>query len=468
MAAPFVRQAHQSSMDSLTATQTYEIYLPHLSLAGNALFACIEANSSDTISSITDDQSNANWAQIDTQSSGQSGHTWLCTNIAANTQKITITLNASDQFVQVIVGEISGLSTAAVASAVSGHNSATSITSTSISAGALGNASGDMLIQFAYDTSQVEGITFTAGTGWTLLSAQKLTGFVCQYKIATGANETASLTRSAGTRTYNTMAFAVSADSSKGDGTQTAPFIRFQQDHYATPGHAAGFNLQFPSQGDCIFADLWQGDSAKSVSSVSDSINGSWPAAIKTANVTNGQIEAWSAGHCSTSTAMTATVTYSAAISAAASGMMIFKDIVGSASSAIGASASNTGNQTSASSPFNVASVSITPTAVNSLVMGNIIINSHCVAGLTGSNFYAGIAVSPDFDGGDQDLFDCDGSGIYLNGASLGSATFTWTTFNSNASGVGTWGATAVEILVATGTVVSDALQTRAARLAWI
>lgn len=449
---PFIRQAHLGPMNSVgTATATYIAYLQHPTLAGNAVSIKIEANSSDTISSIVDDAPGGSntWAQVDTQSASQSGHVWLATNVKAGTQKFTITLNQVDNFVQILLVEISGVSILAVASALDGATAkATTVTGTTISAGTLANVTGSLLFQFAYDVNQQGALNVTAGSGWTLLAAQKLTGFVCQYKVATGANETASFTRAAGTRTFNTIAFAIKADAAQGDATQTWPFVRFVQSHYAAPGAGPAFALQFPCQGDLLASVIWQGDSAKSVSSVLDSVNGSWPPALTTANVANGQIEGWSAGHCSTSTSLTLTVTYSAAISAAASGIIALLDIVGSNISPIGnLGTGKTGNQTSASTPFNVSTVSITPSATNSLIVAGVIINSHCVAGLTGGpGWNPAIQTSSDFNGGDQDLYDCDGVGTWRNGASLSSGQFTWSTFNSDASGVGTWGAIAFEI----------------------
>ena len=445
---PFVRQAAQGPMNSLTPTSSYIGYLNHTSLAHNAALLFLEANSTDSVNSITDDQTNT-WAQVATQAAGQSGHIWMATNLAANTQKITTVINAADQFVQPLLVEVAGVATTVASTVVVSSTSATSIGGTTISTTALTNSIGDLLFQFAYDTAQTGGVTFTAGSGWTLLSAQKLTGVVCQYKVATGANETPSLTRGAGTRDFNTLAIALKADT-QGSTSQPAPFVRFIQHHYAKPGNGPAFALQFPCQGDCIYADLWQGDSALSVSTVVDSVNSSWPTAIKVANVTNGQIEAWSAGHCSTGTDLTLTVTYSAAISLNASGMMIFKDIVGTSTTAIGNSSSMTGNQTSAVSPFNLSTFTYTPAAQNSVIMSGLIINSHCIAGLNGgSGWNSNLFTSPDFDGGDQDLDDCDGSGNWCNGSNTSASTFTWGTFNSGIGGVGTWGSTLVEILSA-------------------
>ena len=436
-----------------TASDTWVVNLENDTLAGNALILVAQANSGVTFNSVVDNKSNANWAQVITDTSGQSIHGWMCTNVAAGTNQLTITFNQVDGFCQFAVMEVAGLSTAAVASAIDGvAKSATGITTTSIATAALGNASGSFVVQLGFDTGQTGGMAFTAGTGFTLFGAELVAGFCVQTRVASG-NTTPSFTRAAGTATYNTIGFAVLADSSKGDATQNTSgncFVRFTQSSFANVGKGPAFSLQFPSAGDALVCAVWQGDNAKSVSSISDSLNGSWPAAKSTSNVANGQVEVWSPGHCSTGSTMTVTVTYSAAISVAATGIIGLIDILGSASSAIGAVGTNkSGTQ---SSSGNLTTNSITPTGTGSAIINAVIINSHCLTTLTGGAKYTTTSCySPDFDGSDQGYYDCDGISIYMNGTDQSAQSFIWATQN-NTAGVGTWGAVALEILAQPGT----------------
>lgn len=456
MAATGLRQAHQGPMNSITPTSTYVGNLPHPGLGGNCLVLCLEGNSTDLINSVKDDKNNTSWIQANTQTSGQSGHIWIANNILAGTKRITTVINSADQFVQPFFAEFSGISTSA--NTLKSSTSATGITVTTISTTALTNSIGDLLFQFCYDQNTAGGFTFSSGTGWTLISAQKLTGYATQFKVATANNEVPSMSRSAGVGTYNTMAIALKADTSQGDATTTAPFTRFVQHHYASTGLGPSFQLQFPSYGDCVYADLWQGNNANRVSTVIDSINGTWPAKIISTTVTNGNLEAWSVGHCSTNANMTTQVTFVSSIGVAQSGMMIFKDIVGTSTTAIGPSTTKTGNQTVAVAPFNLTTVAYTPSTTNSAIMSAVIINSHTIADLNGgASFIAHLFTSPDFDGSDQDLDDCDGSGMWLNGNSVSASTFTWATFNSSTGGVGTWATTVVEILSASSSAPASA-----------
>ena len=436
-----------------TASNTWVVNLENNTLAGNALILLAQANSGVTFNSVTDNQSNANWAQVITDTLGQSIHGWMCTNVAAGTNQITITFNQVDGFNQFCVMEVAGLTTVAVASAIDGTaQSATGISTTSIATAALGNASGSFVVQLAADSGNTGGMAFTAGSGFTMFGAELVAGFGIQARVASG-NTTPTITRAAGTATFNTIGFAVKADATKGDATQNTAgncFVRFTQTSFANVGKGPGFNLQFPSAGDCLVCAVWQGDNTKSVSSISDSLNSSWPAARTTSNVTNGQVEIWSPGHCSTGSTMTATVTFSSTISTAATGEICLIDILGSASSAIGALGTNKSGTQSVTG--NLTTNSITPTGTGSAIINATVINSHCLTTLTGGTKWTTTSCySPDFDGSDQGYYDCDGIGIYMNGTDQSAQSFIYAV-QHNTAGVGTWGAVALEILAAAGT----------------
>ena len=462
MPSPTVRQGHFSPREdnNLPTENTWICNLPNDTLANNGLVVFLQTNSSDSISSIVAKDStgatvSTNFAQVANAPGGQAGFGWLATGIAAGIRQLIVTISPADQFVQLGAFEIAGLSTLVPASALSVASiNATGITGTTISAGTFsGLTVGDFLLFYGFDEAGGPNSAYTKGSGWTKLGSNRVQGSFIQYKIAGSTSETASFTRAAGAATYDALAIAIKADATKGDATQARPgntFVRYVQGQYAAPGAGAAFGLDFPCIGDCIYADIWQGDSAKSVSSVTDSLSNSWGSARVTRNVTNGQIEAWTPGHCSTSPDLTVTVTYSAVISTAASGMMIFKDVMGTASSAIGASASANGTQSSAGNlTTSGGSFPISPTGTGSVVMTAVILNSHAVNLLNGgTKWLSDICTYPSADGSDQQLYDCDGSGHYYNGSDLSSQTPVWATQN-NTAGVGTWGATALELLAA-------------------
>lgn len=463
MPSPAIRLVNSSSFESTQNDSTWVVNAQRDSLAANCYVILAQANAGRSFTA-ADNKTNANWRTAGTLSSGQSAHILTCTNVAAGTNQVTLTEDLSDTFNSFCLLEIAGVSTASGASSQRGsaatRNGVSTASTTLNTTAALTNSVGDILIMAVFDVNQNGGCTFTPGSGWTLLATNIIHGMAIAWKVATSINETPTMTRSAGTQTYNVIAIALIPDNTKGDATQNVagsnvfPWAIMHQ--YNAPGAGPGINFQFPCKGNCVTAVIWNGTgtpSPISVSSITDStsantwaIPGSGGTQAKV-SVTNGTIELWTPGATTTSATMTGTITFSAAIALNAGGLTVFTDWLGANSSPVGAS--NHASGTSSTNVTTLATVSITPTAQFSTSITGAIINSHCVSGYTGTGMHFPIFTDPAADGGEHSLEDDDGVGMYENGSSTASTAMTITIQNNAAGGIGTWGAVAVEIKVA-------------------
>jgi hypothetical protein len=449
--APTIRQRNVGSMEKNQADTTWIINLQNNTNANNALRLFIEANSADTISSVTDNIGGNNWAQAATVSSGQSGHLWIATGITAGINQITVVLNVSDQFVQFNVAEIAYVSTAAVASALDGTPStATGIATTSIASGSITTtADGSFIEQFVFDVNQTGGMAFTAGASpWAITGAQLVDGIGIQSQVQTTHGAiTPSLTRAAGAATFNTIAYAIKADPTKGDATLANGSVSFLQTQNTQPGPTS-YVFQFPCTGDCLVMCGLQGDPAIATSNVTDTNSNGWAVAKSHAaagGTGNGTADVWVAGSSTPSQNLKITVTIGTSVNRI--GTIKFYDIVQAAASPVGTTNQYDGNQTSVGSPFDLPWGTFTPSTANSCVIFCGGIFSHTTLLLKGgSGWMSDISTDPASDGSNITLDEADSFGHWYNGATLSAQNVGWNIQNSNASGVGTWVGVAVEI----------------------
>ena len=463
MPSPMVRQAFLTPREDNQADTTWLESIQNDGLANNALLTFTQANSSDRVSSETCKDANGstvttNFAEIAQFAAGQSGAAWLATGCTAGIRQINAVITPSDQFVQRLVLEIAGLSTAAPASAVRTTvvPGSQAITGNVITAGTLaGLTPGDWLIQIAFEEggNPIPAGDIIPGSGWEPLTLNDTQGFYVQTKIAQSASEVASFTRPGSTGTWDTVAIAIKADATKGDATQATlgnTFVRSVLGLYIAPNLGPIVPFHFPSKGNCLAGIFWQGTGTIKVVGVLDNQGNSWGTARAKASQTNGQIEAWSPGASKTSPYLSGSVTFGDPIGSSAGGMLVFFDVMGTKSNNPIGALSTVNNKGTQSVAGNVVTESITPTGVGSAILGGIIVNSHAVSGIAGgTKWLAAMGMYANADGAEQQMWDCDGTMVYYNGSDLSAQTPSYTT-QHNTAGVGTWAAVAMEILAET------------------
>jgi len=183
---------------------------------GDSGVTIVSVTSTDVDGNATGDD----WAQVIRVSQQQSAIAWMATDIHAGTRTITVVLNQLDTYMQFNAFEVAYVSTAEVASALDGPaSSATGISGDTVSSGAITTTQdGSILFQFAFDCSQLFATSLVKGSEWTLLGAQCVDGVALQYQVQTTHGAiTPTLTRTTGSASnYNTIAYAVKADPTKG------------------------------------------------------------------------------------------------------------------------------------------------------------------------------------------------------------------------------------------------------------
>lgn len=383
---PTKRQAHYGSMyRTATASSHWEIPLQNETIAHNNGLIYIDGNSGITISSITTLVGPAStWEQLMTPVvSGQSGHVWRCADLPAGVRSLLVTLSSTDQWMQFNVEEWAYLTNATIAGgALDGTpTSATGQNGSTITSGNITTGQANSLgVQFALDSSQILIGGFTAGSGWTMQGAQNFDGVAVQSQVKVSAGTLSPvITKKTTVGTYNTMAFALKADASKGDHTLangkvkniTAQCIRTSLTSYVA---------QHCSEGNCVVVSYGCGLETANISGITDSPGGNtYVQQADNNDATSQMAEMWAAVNTTPNSEQLITVSWSVA---APHGVLLTYDIVGALASPIGAKGST--NSTS-SSTGDLSTQSFTPQAVGSTVILAGVILRHTAINL-GSN----------------------------------------------------------------------------------
>jgi hypothetical protein len=395
------------------------------SLSGNCLVMAIENDSGFTLSTPTDNKSNT-WHEGPSVTN-TSGHVqlsgWYTTGAAGTT---TIKINTSGS-------SASGSITAFSVKISEIYNSNCTLdTSGSASASksvSLSTTTTDFLWEASDDMSNLDpGLTsITAGTGFTLLSANREAGAVAQWNpSAPSGSNTCTLTTS-GSDTWSSICMAFQAAS--GGTAPSGMYVNhIQAEWYDTSSHT----MQFPCSGNLEVAE-WA--SQQQTLTISDSGGFSWNAGpeVVAPGSTDGaaQIPWGTGGTCSSTETITPTYSQSGL------GYMMMFDIAGAPASPLDTSHTSTGNQTSAGP---LIADSITPTVSGDLVLNMTTVYFDTLTTPNASGTLFTIAVNSGDDnisGGTppSHLQDDDGrAAIY----GAGTSAITWTYPNTGSTNGGT------------------------------
>src|SRR5439155_12583020 len=197
-----------SPVRGLTATN-YAFRLPNKTLSGNCLVMFLDYPSDVSVSSITDDGSNA-WPAAAVTADGGSGNAktsvFVLPNVAAGTRVIPVTFGSAVAGIHAVFLEYYNV---ASSSPVGSSRSSINTTHTGIASGTLSPSpavSGNLVLHYAIDNNGVAGgqnaanVTgWTAGSGWTMLggdinSAHDASPFALQARLGDGTNFNPTMT----------------------------------------------------------------------------------------------------------------------------------------------------------------------------------------------------------------------------------------------------------------------------------
>jgi hypothetical protein len=444
----FVQSFAGSDNASSASYATYVLNGPNSTQAGNALVCAGQygVNASITVS-VSDNQSNS-WTVNKNGTTGDTNQTvWIASafNVAAGTSRITVTYTGANatfnQATCIEIANVTATDGSSCAMATTGAPSAGSVTPT---------VTGDMVVMYTeQDSSATPSTSLAVGSQsnitWNLLgpfrgnpSGSNTTQELMQYGVY---NSTAALNPTASvapaTNQWNSCALFLKA----GTSGSVAPSFYLNCDQHVNAvsiGTSTTWQVACPANDNLLlFAHICPSTHA---TAISDSHSNSWvQIGTDVSNGGSGTLQFWYAKNATVTPDMTVTTTESAS---ATDCDFRFYGFQGAATSPLdttigtGGLASATGTQ---SVNANLTTVSVTPGAQNEIIVSLLGVNNPQIRGAS-TAFQANVVYSPQ-EASIGELDENNGAGVYLNGSSLSSFTFTYTTQSS--AGVGAWAAIA-------------------------
>jgi hypothetical protein len=259
-AVPTLVQHVATGMDRYPIN-TLTIQLPNPVRAGNCLILGVQFNSAGSVASVTDERGN-NWIAGPTTTNGSFSkrmNLYYALNAIAGTQTIKVNfggLSSTPGFPQAVVSEFYNVATA---NAFDGS----AASSTSRTAGTITTtAPGDLIYEWGASLSTSDnnggafnGTSITAGTDFTLLSADLQVGSGDQYQIQPGAGPITPTFSASGSAVWGSLAVALKSATA---GTAPPPGIRIIHLQHTLLQAVRAQNreepivMQFPSSGNLL------------------------------------------------------------------------------------------------------------------------------------------------------------------------------------------------------------------------
>jgi hypothetical protein len=270
--------ATATNRDSLQNGNPYYISLPNRTGAGNALIIAVSYPFAAGRTVVINDDNSNTWVLGATTPANPANNQivsriYYALNVAAGTQKVTVSFDAPLFGFQANVSEFYNVATVSAADGNSGNaaSSAPSVTAGSLTT----TGTGDLVYSYAFDTNNTESITgFTAGAGFNLLSADVLLGSVSQYAVQTspGSINPAVTVSGGNSNSFNAVALALRSAAA---GTPPPPGIRIVHVYHAFDNRA-GVGLQFPSTGNLLVGNTAFSEQQVNISSISSTPSNTW------------------------------------------------------------------------------------------------------------------------------------------------------------------------------------------------
>jgi hypothetical protein len=432
------------------ALTTLAVNLPNPASGGNALVLGVQFKSVGSISSVSDNKGNT-WVAGPTVTNpvySQQMSVYYCLDAIAGTQNITVTFNglqATPACPQAVVSEFCNVATAAALDG-SAANSA------SLSPGPITTtASGDLIYQWGVDFSDTNanggafnGTNITAGSHFTLLSADLQVGSADQYYVQPSAGSIAPSFTASGSATWGSIALALKSASAGTPAPAGIHIVHIQHILLAAPrsqGRSVPIVMQFPSSGNLLVglynsADVW-------VSSLTDNALNNWVSAGLTlggGESTPAQI--LYAANASTSPTLSG-ITVNQTGTGTGDVMFVLYDVAGAAASPFDKATTASGNQTGGA---NLTTVSLTPATANELVLNDTSVDFHTINGVIGNGFVLDSVVNaydnddPPTGGTDTSTLDEDNGFAHIYTTTTSPVLFVYIYTQPTAGGVQLWG----------------------------
>ena len=438
---------------TVTGGGIYRIIIPDPALSGNCLVAAGSYdNTYNPTITITDDKSNT-WVvdkqQIDT-TNNQGVYIAHALNVVAGTRYVYVSPSADSTNFSGAALQFNNC-TALDAVSAGSSGSGTTVTAGNISP----SVSGDIVVQFSansYDRNNFPVSTsFTPGSQsnitWALAAADVLDGLAVQWGVYSSTSTfNPSMTEAPGG--FNSVAIALKTGAA---GTAPSAGIRVVgiQHNDVWEGGPTTMPLQWPTRGNLLVALVTTGKTTYYLNSITGSNGNTWQPAMSTVtcNVVDsyyGDIgQVYYVPNATPSNSATLTLNWNATGDNGGHGIVVLYDIAGAAAAPLDQAASLCGNQGTAG---NMATITITPTAPNELVIGDTGVAYNTMTGalngvLADMSYYSGETLS-----GPSPVDENDATGAHYYSPNTNPVTFTWTELDGSTPAEG-WAAQALSFL---------------------
>ena len=261
-----------SNYDPSELGNGFKVHLADPARANNCVILGISyPNATNRTVSVSDNMGN-NWTAGPSATNGSTmTRLFYVTGVLAGTRDVTVTFDRSLSGFQAVISEFYNVALTAAADDSTG-NAASNVPT--ITAGSMTTTTaGDLVYNYAYTNNYSAAFTgMSAGSGFSLLSADRLRGAVAQYGVqGTAGNINPSLTVTASSGSFNSVALALKPATS---GTAPSPGIRVARIYHGFwQGQPA---LQFPSTGNLLVFATSFGPGNTNISSISSTPGNTW------------------------------------------------------------------------------------------------------------------------------------------------------------------------------------------------
>ena len=402
----------------------YDFRLPNGTMSGNCIVVGFQysAGGAGVTASVSDDKGNAYSMPISHNDGNQVVNLSFALNVAAGTQKISITFSgAAPPFVSALATEFYNIAPAnALDGSSGGDGSGTNVTAGTFTP----SASGDLIYQYAIqDSSSNPMISWSQGASpWVLLSADLLDGSAAQYQVQSSAAPINPILGMAPSQSFSSVAIALKAANSGSAPPRGIRVVRVQ--HHSVQAFATSpVRLQFPCTGNLIVL-AWIGVPLHDITGVTDGNNNAYvsPGPAFGLGLSGDNQIYYAAGASTSSTMMGPTFTTTGSDISGSTAVLF--DVSGATTSPYDATAGLAKASGVQNSAGNVTAVTISPSTANGLVISTLGVDSNTVNGVSPGNFLSAVptpVASP------NPVDQNNGWALWYNN-SPGAGTFVWST----------------------------------------
>lgn len=257
---------------------TFIINLPNPALLNNCVIMSVtyRTSSSRTVT-ITDNLGTNTWIAGPTTNNGTlTTSLYYVLGVKAGTQTVTVKFDASLTNFHAVLSEFYNVATSA---ALDGTVATSTAVAPGVSAGSMTTAGdGDLIYQYAVDLDSGtvgggnQSTGMTAGSGFTLLSADTVLNAVAQYAVQSAHGSISpAVTVAGGNDRFNTVSIALKSAAA---GTVPPAGIRIVHKYDSLPPMPT--TVQFPSTGNLVVVSFTVPSDLELISSVTDNLGNSY------------------------------------------------------------------------------------------------------------------------------------------------------------------------------------------------